>query len=249
MSLSGACTPCRHLRPSPECKIINYGIPQGTVLGPLIYLLYVNDIMDSGVKFSLSMFADDTGIVAHGVNLNDVITQIIDDTGKLSKWFGYNKLTVNLDKTKCMYFGKSEHYEDESVQINVNGVQMELVKSFSYLGIIIDNKLQFNDHIQRCIMQAGHKVYMLSRIRHSINKKTALVVFKSMILPYIEYGNILHGTCTELYKNKLQLIQNNGLKITISQLSGNLASINPRNVPTRAHDATLLNVLRPKSEL
>ena len=123
---------------------------------------------------------------------------------------------------------------------------------------------------------------MLSRIRHSINKKTTLVVFKSMILPYIEYGNIFHGTCTELYKNKLQVIQNNGLKIalgkgrfyntvdlhiearvlpceyrrllmlqqiTFSQLIGNLASINPRNIPTSAHDATLLNVRRPKSEL
>ena len=142
----------------------------------------VFSIMDGGVKSSLSMFADDTAIVAHGVNLNDVITQITDDIGKLSKWFGYNKLTVNLDKTKCMYFGKSEHYEDESMQLNVNGVQMELVKSFSYLGIIIDNKLQFNDHIKRCKLFRHNIRFICYQGLDTINKITALVVFKSMIL-------------------------------------------------------------------
>ena len=86
---------------------------------------------------------------AHGVNLNDVITQITDDIGKLSKWFDYNKLT--FDKTKCMYFGKSEHYEDESVQINVNGVQMELVKSFSYLGINIAVKTRSDSHARKSL--------------------------------------------------------------------------------------------------
>ena len=75
------------------------------------------------MKFSLSMFADDTAIVAHGVNLNDVITQITDDIGKLSKWFGYNKLAVNLDKTKCMYFGKSVYDEDESFYLSLGHLE------------------------------------------------------------------------------------------------------------------------------
>ena len=265
-----------------ECRTINYGIPQGTVLGPLIYLMYVNDIMESDVRSDLSMFADDTAIVAHGNNLKDTISQITDDIDKLSEWFSYNKLTVNLDKSKCMYFGKS--VQDELVQVNVKGVRLECVNSFTYLGIIIDNKLQFQDHIKKCIKQAGHKIYMLSRIRHCVNKKTALMIFKSMILPYIEYGNIFHGTCTEFYKQKLQVIQNNGLKIalnrsrlyntvdlhiearllpckyrrllmlqknTFSQLNDNLPPIhiNDIPVPTRAHDAIILYVPRPNSEL
>ena len=123
---------------------------------------------------------------------------------------------------------------------------------------------------------------MLSRIRHCINKKTALAIFKSMILPYLEYGNIFYGTCSEFNKYKLQVIQNNGLKIalnrnvlyntvdlhieakllpckyrrlimlqknTFRELQGNLAKINRRDVCTRAHDATLIHVTRPKSEL
>ena len=67
------------------------------------------------------------------------------------------------------------------------------------------------------IKKAGHKVYMLSRARQYVNTNTALTIFKSMILPYIEYGNIFYGTCNEIYKHKLQVIQNNALKIALNK--------------------------------
>ena len=187
-----------------DLKTINYGIPQGTVLGPLIYLLYVNDIGNSNVKSDVIMFADDTAIIAHDTHLANAVSQIVDDVGRLSDWFCFNKLTLNLDKTKCMYFSKSVYEENESIEVNIKGVRLEFVTKFSYLGIVIDRKLQFNDHIKNSIKQAGHKVYILSKIRQYINKKTALIIFKSIILPYMEYGNIFHGTCTKLYKHKLQ---------------------------------------------
>ena len=78
---------------------------------------------------------------------------------------------MNLDKTKCMYFSKSVYEENESIEVNIKGVRLEFVTKFSYLGIVIDSKLQFNDHIKNRIKQAGHKVYMLSKIRQYINKE------------------------------------------------------------------------------
>ena len=70
-----------------DCKFINYGIPQGSVLGPLIYLLYVNDIMDCDIASDLNMFADDTAVVAHGKVLADVVSQVNHDMTKLTGWF------------------------------------------------------------------------------------------------------------------------------------------------------------------
>ena len=107
---------------------INYGIPQGSVLGPLIYLLYVNDITGCDIKSDLNMFADDTPIVAHGKVLADVISQINNDVAKLTDWFNSNKLTVNLDKTRCMYYRKNAHDDCEQPVIRANGVQLEFVK-------------------------------------------------------------------------------------------------------------------------
>ena len=196
-----------------DCKTINYGIPQGSVLGPLIYLLYVNDITGCDIISDLNMFADDTAIVAHGKVLADVISQINNDVAKLTDWFNSNKLTVNLDKTRCMYYRKNAHDDCDQSVIRANGVQLEFVKNFSYLGIVLGNKLQFNDHIKNNIKKAGHKVYKLSRVRQYVNTNTALTIFKSMILPYTEYGNIFNGTCNELYKHMFQVIQNNALKL------------------------------------
>ena len=90
-----------------ECKTIKYGVPQGTVLGPLLFLLYVNNIMESNITSNLNSFADDTAIIAHGISLSDVISQITNDVNKLSEWFCFNKLTLNISKTKCMYFNKN----------------------------------------------------------------------------------------------------------------------------------------------
>ena len=173
--------------------------------------------MNCDIAFDLNMFADDTAIVTHGKVLADVLSQINHDMTKLTGWFNANKLTVNLGKTKYMFFSKNARDDCELALINVNGMQLEFVYNFSYLGIVLDNKLQFNNHIKNSIKKAGHKVYMLSRIRQYINTHTALIMFKSMILPYIEYGNIFNGTCNEAYKHNLQVIQNSVLKIALNR--------------------------------
>ena len=105
--------------------------------------------MNSNVKSDVIMFADDTAIIAHDTHLANAVSQIVDDVDRLSDWFCFNKLTLNLDKTKCMYFSKSVYEENESIEVNIKGVRLELVTKFSYLGIVIDSKLQFNDYIKK----------------------------------------------------------------------------------------------------
>ena len=82
-----------------------------------------------------------------------------------------------------MFFSKNAHEDCKLPILEVNGIQLKFVNNFSYLGIVLDNKLQFNDHIKNNIKKAGHKVYMLSRIRQYIDTHTALTIFKAMILP------------------------------------------------------------------
>ena len=91
------------------------------------------------------------------VSLTDVVSQITDDIGKLNEWFYCNKLTLNLDKTKCIYFSKNINDENDPTQINIKGVNLEVLNSLSYLGVVIDNKLQFHEYMKNCIKRAGHK--------------------------------------------------------------------------------------------
>ena len=76
----------------------------------------------------------------------DVVSQVNHDMTKLTGWFNTNKLSVNLDKTKCMFFSKNAHEDCKLPILEVNGIQRKFVNNFSYLGIVLDNKLQFNDH-------------------------------------------------------------------------------------------------------
>ena len=100
-------------------------------------------------------------MVAHGKVLADVVSQVNHDMTKLTGWFNTNKLSVNLDKTKCMFFSKNAHEDCKLPILEVNGIQLKFVNNFSYLGIVLDNKLQFNDHIKNNIKKAGHQVYVI----------------------------------------------------------------------------------------
>lgn len=96
-------------------------------------------------------------------------------------------------------------------------MDMDVVVSFKYLGVLIDNKLKFNVHLNACICNASHILYMLRKIRNNLNVKTANVIYKTMILPLIEYGNVFLLSCTSLERRKIQRIQNKGLKIVFSR--------------------------------
>lgn len=102
-------------------------------------------------------------------------------------------------------------------QISLEGVNIETVDSFKYLGEWIDNRLKFNIHLDACIRNASHKIYMLRKIRNNLDQRTANTIYKTMILPLIEYGNCFLLGCTVVERTKIQRIQNKGLKIVFNR--------------------------------
>lgn len=97
--------------------------------------------------------------------------------------------------------------------IKLSDEAIDVVTSFKYLGIWIDNRLKFNVHLDACIRNGNHKIYMLRKIRNCMDQKTASLVYKSMILPILEYGNCFLLGCSSVEKTKIQRTQNKGLKI------------------------------------
>lgn len=196
-------------------SIVGSGVPQGSVLGPILYLIYINDIGGNDLTSEILMFADDSVLIQTNDNETKCCNNLEIDLETTSNYFKSLRLGLNPKKTKVMHFDKGFKRKVclKFPPVHVNGVIIESVSTFKYLGIWIDNCLKFNVHLDACVKSSSHKIYMLRKLRNSLDQRTALTIYKSMILPLVEYGNCFMLGCTKTEITKIQRIQNKGLKI------------------------------------
>ena len=196
------------------------GVPQGSVIGPTLFLIYVNDIVNLNLQSKSLLFADDTVIYYSGKDKEQVKTQILKDLDILTQWCYYNKLSVNVSKTKCMVFGNGfTACNTEVDNISLCGSVIETVQTYEYLGVMIDANVTFKDHLSKIVRNVNNKLYLLSILRKQITVQCAVLLYKSMILPYFEYGDVFLSACTVTDLSKLQILQNRGLRIVFKRNS------------------------------
>ena len=143
---------------------ITYGVPQGSVLGPLLFLIYINDLSNIIKNSKISMYADDTVIYISHSNLNIAITLIQSDLNALYEWCNRNKLTINCKKTKFCLFGMRSNIKRSKmldIQLSLNANILERVCSYKYLGLILDEHLNYNKHVKEMTKLISHKLYLL----------------------------------------------------------------------------------------
>ena len=119
---------------------VTCGVPQGSVLGPLLFLIYVNDIQSVSGNIKIKLFADDTNLFLHGTNLNELESTANKTLNELYYWFSANKLTINVDKTCYTMFG-TKGEDTKSFSLKIRDTVIENVRCSKYLGIMIDNQL------------------------------------------------------------------------------------------------------------
>ena len=195
---------------------ITCGVPQGSVCGPLLFLLYINDIAKSLKDCKVSLYADDTVLYFSSNNLNQARLTVQADLNELSNWCSKNKLTINCKKTKyCVYGMRSVVRKSKTVDmiISLNGILLERVCSYKYLGFILDDQLNFNKHMNEMISTVSHKLYLLAKIRRYLSKQACILVFKTMVLSILEYGDIIYAGSTKTNMDKLDKIFYRGLRI------------------------------------
>lgn len=189
---------------------VNLGVPQGSVLGTLLFIIYVNE-MPRVVRYSfLKLFADDGLLYFVGKSIEECIEKVNFDLMELNKWFHMNKLSLNVGKTKCMYInGESE------TEIKIDNQVLEVVENIKYLGIMFDNKLEFNTHIDYISKKIGKKIGFFSRIRKRMSTLCAINVYNTIIKPHFEYCStiIYLGNITMI--DRLQKLQNKAMRIIL----------------------------------
>ena len=161
---------------------IQCGIPQGSILGPTLFILYINDLHNVSKILNFILFADDTNIFLSGSNLTDLCNVMSNELKKLDVWFRVNKLSLNVSKTNFMVFGNKKN---EECKIYINDIEIEEVSSTKFLGVIIDNKLNWQRQIQNVQRKVSKSVSILYRVKNLLDTNALLMIYNSLILPYI----------------------------------------------------------------
>ena len=212
---------------SQRCKVngsisnysnITCGVPQGSILGPMLFLLYINDINTMLNRCKTKLYADDTVVYATHNSEQICYDWLCNDLEMLIEWFNNNKLTINLDKTKLMLFAtKNMQKRANFPQVEISGTKLQYVRHFNYLGVKLDSRLTFEMHANECLRLVSHKIFLLTKIRKYIDKKQALTIYKSKIMPYFDYGDIFLLGVQVKTKDMLQKLQNRALRLVLNR--------------------------------
>ena len=197
-------------------QTITQGVPQGSVLGPLFYILYANDIVKVIKYCKIALYADDTVLYTANSNFETSISKVRKDVQALSGWCGANGIGMNTDKTKPMVFGNAKKLAElPEVNIELEDVQLVTVSSYKYLGITLDGQLNYARHINKLISSVSLKLKQFRRMRSFLSTKAATLAYKNLILPIIEYGDIFLTGATNGNKKKVQILQNKGIRCAL----------------------------------
>ena len=193
---------------------IKCGVPQGSILGPLFFLVYINDVKNIIGDLKYQLYADDTVIYCSGNTFEEVNEKLQLGINKFTSWCSKNALTINIKKTKVMKFGTNNKLKKAKyINISIKNEKLSIVPTYKYLGINLDQTLNFKYHTGSLLNTINHKLYMFSKIRRYLNNRSAISIYKTMILPYFDYGDICYAPAKIPEVKKLDKNHIRGLRI------------------------------------
>ena len=190
---------------------IDIGVPQGSILGPLLFLIYINDFPLISHNFNAYLYADDTAIFVEGNDERQLQARINNIVPRISDWFAANQLSINTDKTFCQLYNNSRN--KVTVTVFLTGNNIRFLKTVKYLGMYIDDDLRWKSHIAHLTKILSRNVGLISRVRYFLTWKQLLLLYNALFLPYINYCCMIFSNTYSTSITKIQNLQKRVIRL------------------------------------
>lgn len=212
-----------YLKDRSQCVLINetkstyleikHGVPQGSVLGPLLFLIYINDLHRS-ISFSTAIhFADDTSLICRESSLKRLNRKINRDLALLVHWLRANKISLNASKTEIILFKTKRKPITKKLNFRLSGQKLMTSTHAIYLGLTLDENLTWENHLHGLILKLSRSTGILAKLRHYLDYKTLISVYHALFESHVKYCLLTLGHTTRELLDKIEKLQNKALRI------------------------------------
>ena len=228
-----------------DCLPVYCGVPQGSLLGPLLFNIFINDINFSVQLTSLRLYADDTAAYASNTDISALELSLNKDLKNLSSWFASNYLFVNSKKTQAMILGKHSH----EPTLYIGDTVIKISGFLNILGVRLDYKLSFKDHLSTILRKIYAKIGALRRLKKIVPADISLMLYKAYILPHLEYCSPLLLGINKTLNKKLESANYYALKFLLNfgnsfDYDSILSTVNMRSLEHRRYYQSLVHLFK-----